>query len=176
MQLLRACPAGCRKSGPAMLAVILPLPGFHPHVCALRLLGVIRLWIGWPPAYKKFRIRLKVFQNQPFVIGMYPFERIALISPDDYAQRLSAAISFPKTILGNRQHGAWQRLISVIKSSETLSAFDKAAAYVEGYAHALVDSDQIDISIERDVLIIETIDAWRCARIDSSTSPICSHQ
>lgn len=89
---------------------------------------------------------------------------------DDYAQRLSAAILFPKTILGDRQHGAWQRLIRVIKSSETLPAFDKAAAYVEGYAHALVDSDQIDISIGRDVLIIETVDAWRCARISSSTS------
>ncbi|MCH5518698.1 hypothetical protein [Pseudomonas syringae] len=89
---------------------------------------------------------------------------------DEYAQRLSAAISFPKTILGNRQRGAWERLISVTKCSETLSAFDKAAAYVEGYAHALVDSDQIDISIERDVLIIETVDAWRCARVDSSTS------
>jgi hypothetical protein len=94
-----------------------------------------------------------------------------LIPPtDDYAQRLSAANLFPETILGNRQHGAWQRLISVIKSSETPPAFDKAAAYVEGYAHAPVDSDQIDISIERDVLIIETVDAWRCARIDSSTS------
>ncbi|WP_027613468.1 hypothetical protein [Pseudomonas sp. URIL14HWK12:I6] len=89
---------------------------------------------------------------------------------DDYAQRLSAAIPFPKTTLGKRQHSAWQRLISVIKYSETLSAFDKAAAYVEGYAHALVDSDQIDISIERDVLIIETVDAWRCARVGSSTS------
>ncbi|MBD8239425.1 hypothetical protein IB241_17215 [Pseudomonas sp. PDM05] len=89
---------------------------------------------------------------------------------DDYAQRLGAAISFPKTILGNRQRNAWQRLIRVIKSSETLSAFDKAAAYVEGYAHALVDSDQIDISIEREVLIIATVDAWRCARFDSSTS------
>ncbi|MFI3046589.1 hypothetical protein [Pseudomonas coronafaciens] len=89
---------------------------------------------------------------------------------DDYAQRLSAAIPFPKTILGNRRHNAWRRLISVIKSSETLSAFDKAAAYVEGYAHALVDSDQIDISIERDVLIIDTVDAWRLARIGSATS------
>ncbi|WP_323158800.1 hypothetical protein [Pseudomonas viridiflava] len=88
---------------------------------------------------------------------------------DDYAQRLSAAIPFPKTILGNRQHGAWQRLISVVKSSETLSEFDKAAAYVEDYAHALIDSDQIDISIERDVLIIETVDAWRCALSNSST-------
>jgi hypothetical protein len=102
---------------------------------------------------------------------MYPFERIVLIPPtDDYAQRLSAAISFPKTILGNRQHGAWQRLISVIKSSETLPAFDKAAAYVEGYAHALVDSDQIEISIERDLLIIETVDAWRCAHNDLNSS------
>lgn len=102
---------------------------------------------------------------------MYPFERIALIPPtDEYAQRLSAAILFPETILGNRQRCAWQRLISVIKSSETLSAFDKAAAYVEGYAHALVDSDQIDISIERDVSIIATVDAWRCARSNSSTS------
>ena len=89
---------------------------------------------------------------------------------DDYAQRLSAAISFPNTILGDRQHGAWQRLISVIKSSEILSAFDKAAAYVGGYAHALVDSNQIDISIERNVLIIETVDAWRRARAVSSTS------
>ncbi len=89
---------------------------------------------------------------------------------DDYAQRLSDAIPFPKTILGNRQHGAWQRLISVIKSSETLSEFDKAAAYVEGYAHALIDSDQIDDSIKRDVLIIETVDAWRCTRNTSTTS------
>ena len=108
---------------------------------------------------------------------MYPFERIVLIPPtDDYAQHLSAVISFPKTILGNRQHAAWQRLISVIKSSETLPAFDKAAAYVEGYAHALVDSDQIDISIERDVLIIEIIDAWRCAVVTPAPPPICSHQ
>ena len=120
-----------------------------------------------PPACKKCRIRLKVFQNQPFVIGMYPFERIALIPPtDEYAQRLSAAILFPETILGNRQRCAWRRLISLIKSSETLSALDKAAAYVEGYAHALVDSHQIEISIERDLLIIETVDAWRCARND----------
>lgn len=93
-----------------------------------------------------------------------------MIQPtDDYAQHLSAAILFPETILGNRQRCAWQRLISVIKSSETLFAFDKAA-YVEGYAHALVDSDQIDISIERDVSIIETVNAWRCARSNSSTS------
>ncbi|MBD8791044.1 hypothetical protein IFR09_11740 [Pseudomonas syringae] len=88
---------------------------------------------------------------------------------DDYAQRLSAAIPFPKTILGNRQHGAWQRLMSAIKSSETLSEFDKAAAYVEGYAQALVDSGQIEISIARDLLIIETVNAWRCTRNTSTT-------
>lgn len=32
------CRDGCRKSGPAVLAVVLTLPGFHPHACALRLL------------------------------------------------------------------------------------------------------------------------------------------
>ena len=32
---------------------VLALPGFHPHACALRLLGVIRLWLEAPPAYKK---------------------------------------------------------------------------------------------------------------------------
>ena len=94
---------------------------------------------------------------------------------DDYAQRLSDAIPFPKTILGNRQHGAWQRLISVIKSSETLSAFDKAAAYAEGYAHALVDSSQIGISIERDLLIIETVDVWRQTRTAPNTSAHLSY-
>ncbi|WP_236054397.1 hypothetical protein [Pseudomonas arcuscaelestis] len=61
-------------------------------------------------------------------------------------------------------------MISTIKLSETLFAFDSAAAYAEGYAHALVDSGQIDISTERDLLIIETVDAWRCARNDSNTS------
>jgi hypothetical protein len=92
------------------------------------------------------------------------------LSTDDFAQRLTRAISFPCTIEGNRQRRTLERLISTIKSSETLSAFDKAAAYLEGYAHALVDSDQINISIERDVLIIETVDAWRCARVDSNIS------
>jgi len=29
--------AGCREPGPAMLAVVPALPGFHPYVCALRL-------------------------------------------------------------------------------------------------------------------------------------------
>lgn len=85
-------------------------------------------------------------------------------------QILRGAISFPETILGDRQRRTWERLISYIESSDSPSAFDKAAAYIEGYAHALIDSDQIDISIERDVLIIETVDAWRCARVGSTTS------
>lgn len=84
--------------------------------------------------------------------------------------RLCGAISFPNTTLGNRQRVAWKRLINNIASSACSSTFDKAAAYAEGYAHALVDSDQVDISIQRDVLIIETVDAWRCARVGSSTS------
>jgi hypothetical protein len=91
-------------------------------------------------------------------------------SNDVYAQRFCLAISFPETILGNRQRRAWHHLVSAIKASETLSAFDSAAAYAEGYAQALVDSDQIDISIERDLLIIATVDAWRCTRIDPKTS------
>lgn len=85
-------------------------------------------------------------------------------------QILRGAISFPETILGSRQRRTWERLISYIESSNSPSAFDKAASYVEGYVHALVESDQINVSIERDVLIIETVDAWRCARVGSSTS------
>lgn len=85
-------------------------------------------------------------------------------------QILREAISFPETILGNRQRRTWERLISYIESSDSPSAFDKAASYVEGYVHALVDSDQIHVSIERDVLIIETVDAWRRACVGSSTS------
>ncbi|MCF5668846.1 hypothetical protein [Pseudomonas marginalis] len=86
-------------------------------------------------------------------------------------QILRGAISFPETILGNRQRRTWERLISYIESSDSPSAFDKAASHVEGYVHALVDSDQIHVSIERDLLIIETVDAWRCTRIESNTSP-----
>ena len=67
------CRDGCREPGPAILAAVLALPGFHPHVCALRLLLVISLWPGWPLAYKKFRIKLKVFRNQPFVMDKYLF-------------------------------------------------------------------------------------------------------
>ncbi len=84
--------------------------------------------------------------------------------------RLCGAISFPNTTLGNRQRVAWKRLINNIASSACSSTFDKAAAYAEGYAHALVDSDQIDICIERDVFFIEMVNAWRCARNNSSTS------
>ncbi|MGP5355882.1 hypothetical protein [Pseudomonas helleri] len=92
------------------------------------------------------------------------------LSTHDFAQRLSGAFSFPCTILGNRQRRTWERLISHIKSSTSTSEFDKAAAYAEGYAQALVDSDQIEISIARDLLIIETVDAWRCARTYTNTS------
>ena len=91
-------------------------------------------------------------------------------SKDDFAQRLSGAISFHSTILGNRQCRAWQRLISYIESSACTSAFDNAAAYAEGYAQALVDSEQIEISTGRDLLIIATVDAWRRNRIDPNTS------
>ena len=86
-------------------------------------------------------------------------------------QILRGAISFPETILGNRQRRTWERLISYIESSDSPSAFDKAASHVEGYVHALVDSDLIHVSIERDLLIIETVDAWRCTRTESNTSP-----
>ena len=96
-------------------------------------------------------------------------------STDDFAHRLTGAMSFPSTILGNRQRRTGERLISTIKSSETLSAFDKAAAYAEGYAHALVDSSQIGISIERDLLIIETVDAWRQTRTAPNTSAHLSY-
>ena len=57
--------------------------------------------------------------------------------------------------------GAW--------ASDSLSAFDKAAARAEGYAQALVDSEQIDSkSTERDLLIIATVDEWRQHHIHSN--------
>jgi hypothetical protein len=96
-------------------------------------------------------------------------------SKDAYAQSLKDAISFPKTLPGNRQRLTWRRLITYIESSACTSAFDKAAAYAEGYAQALVDSDQIGISIERDLLIIATVDAWRCARTYTNTSTNLSY-
>lgn len=86
-----------------------------------------------------------------------------------FVQLLDSAISFPRTFLGNRQRLTWERLISYIESSSSPSAFEKAAAYAEGYSHALVDSGQISISIDRDLLIIETIDAWRCTLITPTT-------
>lgn len=96
-------------------------------------------------------------------------------STHDFAQRLSGAFSFPCTILGNRQRRTWERLISYIESSACASEFNKAAAYAEGYAQALADSDQIEISIARDLLIIETVDAWRYARTYTNTSTNLSH-
>jgi len=97
------------------------------------------------------------------------------LSTHDFAQRLSGALSLPFTILGNRQRRTWERLISYIESSTCTSEFDKAAAYAEGYAHALADSGQIDISTDRDLLIIATMDAWRCARTYPNTSTNLSH-
>jgi hypothetical protein len=92
------------------------------------------------------------------------------LSTHDFAQRLSGAFSFPCTILGNRQRRTWERLIGFIESSPCASEFNKAAAYAEGYAQALADSGQIDISTDRDLLIITTVDAWRRARTYSNTS------
>ena len=92
-----------------------------------------------------------------------------------FSQTLRGALSFPETILGNRQRRTWERLISYIESSDSPSAFDKAASHVEGYVHALVDSEQINVSIERDLLIIETVDAWRCARTYTNTSTNLSY-
>ncbi|MEX5695027.1 hypothetical protein ABFV48_26835, partial [Pseudomonas syringae] len=60
-------------------------------------------------------------------------------------------MSFADSIQGRRQRGAWERLISYIVSSDSLSDFDKAAAFAEGYARALVDSEQIEISTEQDL-------------------------
>jgi hypothetical protein len=79
-----------------------------------------------------------------------------------FIKRLKGAISFSGTTRGNRQRRAWERLINRIESSSSLPEFDKAAAWAEGYAQALVDSEQIDTkSTERDLLIIATVDAWR---------------
>ncbi|MFJ3366955.1 hypothetical protein [Pseudomonas sp. NPDC086251] len=86
-----------------------------------------------------------------------------------FIQCLKGAISFSRTVRGNRQRTAWERLIGYIESSTSLAGFDKAAARAQGYAQALVDSEQIDTkSTERDLLIIATIDAWRLHHILSN--------
>ncbi|MFJ2426739.1 hypothetical protein [Pseudomonas sp. NPDC087804] len=97
------------------------------------------------------------------------------LSTHYFAQRLSGAFSFPFTILGNRQRRTWERLIGYIETSACTSEFNKAAAYAEGYAHALADSGQINISKDRDLLIIATLDAWRCARTYPNTSTNLSY-
>jgi hypothetical protein len=51
----------------------------------------------------------------------------------------------------------------------------QAASYAEGYAHTLVDCGQIDLSTDRDLLIIATMDAWRCARTYPNTSTNLSY-
>lgn len=91
-----------------------------------------------------------------------------------FARRLKGAVLFAETIQGRRQRGAWERLICYIESSDSLSDFDKAAAYAEGYAQALVDSNQIEISTERDLLIISIVDEWRRHFIHSNVSSTCS--
>lgn len=78
-----------------------------------------------------------------------------------FARSLKGAVLFAETIQGRRQRRAWERLVSYIDSSESLSDFDRAAAFAEGYAQALVEGEQIEISIERDLLIISIVDAWR---------------
>ena len=87
-----------------------------------------------------------------------------------FARSLKGVVPFAETIQGHRQRRAWERLISYIESSESLSDFDRATAFAEGYAQALVDSEQIEISTGRDLLIIATVDAWRRNRIDPNTS------
>lgn len=83
---------------------------------------------------------------------------------------LKGAMSFADSIQGRRQRGAWERLISYIESSNSLSDFDKAASFAEGYAQGLVDSEQIEISTERDLLIITIVDEWRRHCIQSNIS------
>eukprot|EP01133_Synstelium_polycarpum_P012886 gene12886-15137_t len=71
------------------------------------------------------------------------------------------AVPFAETVQGHRQSRAWERLVSYIASSDSPSDFDRAAAFAEGYAQALVDGEQIEISTERDLLIISIVDEWR---------------
>lgn len=78
-----------------------------------------------------------------------------------FARCLKGAVSFAETIQGQRQRRAWERLVSYIGSSESLSNFDRAAAFAEGYAQALVDGEQIEVSTERDLLIISIVEEWR---------------
>jgi hypothetical protein len=86
-----------------------------------------------------------------------------------FTQCLIGSIGFSHTTQGNRQQRAWERLIKYIELSGSLPEFDKAAARAEGYAQALVDSEQIDTkSTERDLLIIATIEAWRLHLIHSN--------
>lgn len=87
-----------------------------------------------------------------------------------FARCLKDAVSFAETIQGHRQRRAWERLVSYIESSDSLSGFDKAAAFAEGYAQALVDGEQIEISTERDLLIISIVDEWRRHFISSDVS------
>jgi len=77
-----------------------------------------------------------------------------------FARCLKGAVPFAETIQGHRQRRAWERLVSYIATSDSPDC-DRAAAFAEGYAQALVDGEQIEISIKRDLLIISIVDEWR---------------
>ncbi|WP_053269064.1 hypothetical protein [Pseudomonas chlororaphis] len=87
-----------------------------------------------------------------------------------FVRALKGALSFAETIQDHRQRRAWERLVSYIESSDSPSDFDKAAAFAERYAQALVDGEQIEISTERDLLIISIVDEWRRHFIRSNIS------
>lgn len=91
-----------------------------------------------------------------------------------FARCLKGAVLFAQNIQGHRQRRAWERLVNYIDSSESLSGFDRAAAFAEGYAQALVDGELIEISTERDLLIISIVDEWRRDFVRSNVSSTCS--
>jgi hypothetical protein len=106
------------------------------------------------------------------VFHLYVHDENTALNPSttSFIQCLQNAISFSETPLGNRQRKAWGRLIGYIESASSLPEFDKAAARAEGYAQALIDSEQIDTkSTERDLLIITTVDELRRHHIHSNT-------
>ncbi|UVM36017.1 hypothetical protein LOY28_14790 [Pseudomonas sp. B21-017] len=119
---------------------------------------------------KKIFYRAQGFSKRSVFHLYVHSEKSALsLSTIAFIQCLQSAIPFSKTTQGNRQRRSWERLIDYIESSASLAEFDKAVARAEGYAQALVDSEQIDTkSPERDLLIIVTVDEWRLHRIQSN--------
>jgi hypothetical protein len=120
---------------------------------------------------KKISYRAQGFSKRSVFHLYVHSEKPALsLSTIAFIKRLRSAISFSKTTQGNRQRRAWERLIGYVESSASLAEFDKAVARAEGYAQALVDSEQIDTkSTERDLLIITAVDEWRRHHIHSNT-------